>query len=175
MEKPSQKEMREEVLHLLKTNPDASYTIIEIMDKLTYEPGWRSTLAKIVSTLKGEGIVVGEKHEGDLVMSYSIHELELHSLADEPEQLEDPQQPEAETKSEQPQLGEVTHEYYLLMDDKSDSAPILLHEGVGTLKGAINMAETLAKQEMCDIVIQRIETITVGTVKTTVQTQFQPA
>ena len=175
MEKPSQKDMREEVLHLLKSNPNASYTIIEIMDELAYEPGWRSTVAKIVSTLKGEGIVVGEKLEGDLVMSYSIHELEMHSLTDEPEQIEQPQQPEAETetKPEPFCIAELTHEYHLSKVVETEGELILLHEGVGTLKGAIGMAETLARQERCNIIIERIEPVTVGTV--IMQPRFQPA
>ncbi len=156
MEKPSQKEMREEVLHLLKTNPDASYTIIEIMDELTYEPGWKPTVAKIVSTLKADGTVTGEKKEGETAMTYSIHE---------PEQIEQPDQPESNG------LTELVHEYHII---KPDSNNTLLHEGFGSLKGAINMAETIAKQKKCDVVIQRIETITVGIVKTTVQTEFQP-
>lgn len=169
MEKPNQKEMREETLHLLKTNPNASYSINEIIEELSYSNTWKPTLAKIVSTLKSEGIVVGEKHEGDLVMSYSIHELELASLATEPAQ------PEPTI------LSESTHEYHLSKPATADpdkiyphEDSILLHEGFGTLRGAISIAETLAQQEMCDIIIQRIETITVGTVKTTIQTQFQP-
>lgn len=164
MEKPSQKDMREDVLFLLKSNPKSAYTINEMIAELAYEESWRPTIAKVVSELKGRGMVMGEKDEGDLAMSYSLNpgyaDIEIN-IPDEP-------------KPESIRLAGQSHEYHLSKVAETEGEFILLHEGVGTLQGAINMAETLAKQEMCDIIIERIETVTVGTVKTTIQTQFQP-
>lgn len=169
MEKPGIKDMQADVMHHLAVNYDATYTTNELLEELGYHSSWKPSLAKAVSLLKTEGLIHAQKRDGETVFEFQL--AGQHNDDTKPDE-----QPEikAEAKDKEPQLGEVAHEYHLLMNDKADGAPILLHEGVGTLKGAINMAETLAKQEMCDIVIQRIETITVGTVKTTVQTEFQP-
>ena len=162
MEKPSIKDMQADVMHHLAVNYDATYTTNELLEELGYHDSWKPSLAKAVSLLKTDGSIHAQKREGETVFEFQLAG-QSNTDANQPQKTD-------QAQPEPIRLAELTHEYHLSKADKEGEL-ILLHVGVGTLQSAINMAETLARQEGCDIIIDRIETFMVG--KVIMQPKFQ--